>query len=305
MKDQKVSLLIPTYNAGAKWPSVLEGVGKQSISFSEKIIIDSGSSDHTIELAKKYGFRILKITKKEFNHGYARQLMVEAAVSSEICAFLTQDAILVSADSIERLIGPFKDADVGLSYGRQLPHDGATPIESHARFFNYPEISNFRSFDDKQQYGFKVFFCSNSFSAYRKSVLTALGGFPSKSIIGEDALFAAKMLKKGYKLAYVAEAMVKHSHNYSFEEEFKRYFDTRVFHEQNKWLQDTYGKPIGEGFRYAKSELRYIINTDLRFLPYSFNSLFAKWLGYKTGKYYKYMSKTWLQKLSMHSGYWH
>jgi rhamnosyltransferase len=133
----------------------------------------------------------------------------------------------------------------------------------------------------------------------------SMGGFPMHSIMGEDALFAAKMLSNGYKLAYVAEATVRHSHNYTFKEEFKRYFDTRVFHEQNKWINELYGKPAGEGIRFVRSELRYVLNTDVRFLLNSFSSTFAKWLGYKTGRYYKHLPQSLLTKLSMHKAYWH
>jgi rhamnosyltransferase len=306
MNDQgfKVSLLIPTYNAGAKWQQVLDGIGAQTISFTEKIIIDSGSADHTRELAKEYGFDVINISKSDFNHGYARQILADAATSSDVCTFITQDAIPATADSVQKLIGPFKDGYIGLAYGRQLPHDDATPIEKHARLFNYPDRSDIRGLDDRSRYGFKVFFCSNSFAAYRKTVLSELGGFPTNCIMGEDALFAAKMLTRGYKLAYVAEAQVKHSHSYSPREEFRRYFDTRVFHEQNKWIHEIYGRPSGEGLRYVRSELNYIANTDATFLFSSVSSLFAKWLGYKTGKYYRYIPKTWLRKLSMHQSYW-
>jgi len=302
-RDLKVSLLIPTYNAGQRWPDVLEGVAKQTVPFAEKIIIDSGSQDNTTSLAKEHGFDIIQIAKEDFNHGYARQVLADAATNADVCTFLTQDAIPVAADSVEKLTAPFEDAHVGLAYGRQIPHDGATPLESHARFFNYPGNSNVRAFSDKERYGFKVFFCSNSFSAYRKSVLNEVGGFPANSIMGEDALFAAKMLTKGYRLAYVADAEVKHSHSYGFAEEFKRYFDTRVFHEQNKWIQETYGKPAGEGLRYVRSELKYVLDNDIRYLFSSLNSLLAKWLGYKAGRYYKHLPASWLRKLSMHNNY--
>ncbi|HWD88584.1 MAG TPA: glycosyltransferase family 2 protein [Mucilaginibacter sp.] len=300
----KVSLLIPTYNAGAKWPQVLDGISAQTIPFTEKIIIDSGSADHTRELAKGHGFDIINIPKNDFNHGYARQVLADAATRSDVCTFLTQDAIPATADSVQKLVEPFRDDEIGLAYGRQIPHDGATPLEKHARLFNYPDRSDVRGLDDRARCGFKVFFCSNSFAAYRKTVLRDLGGFPTHSIMGEDALFAAKMLTKGYKLAYVADAQVKHSHSYSLKEEFRRYFDTRVFHEQNKWIRDIYGRPSGEGLRYVRSELNYIASTDATFLFSSVSSLFAKWLGYKIGRYYRHVPKSWLRKLSMHQAYW-
>ena len=157
---------------------------------------------------------------------------------------------------------------------------------------------------DLKHLGFKVFFSSNSFSAYRKSALDKVGGFPSDSIMGEDAIVAAKMLMAGFKKAYVADATVYHSHSYTLIEEFKRYFDTRVFHEQNKWLIEKFGKPTGEGIKFLKSELNFVIKNDFKSILKSITSLGAKWLGYKSGKYYKKISTPLLKKLSMHKSYW-
>lgn len=60
--------------------------------------------------------------------------------------------------------------------------------------------------------------------------------------------FAAKSVLNGYKVAYIAEAMVRHSHNYSLTEEFKRYFDIGVFHADQQWIRNDFG---GAGGRKA------------------------------------------------------
>jgi rhamnosyltransferase len=302
--DLKVSVLLPTLNAGEKWINVLDGIKNQTYNISKKIIIDSGSDDNTINIAKGFGFEVSEIDKNEFNHGVTRQLLINESTDSEICVFLTQDAILASPDSISNIIKAFDDPAVGMAYGRQLPHLNAKPLETHARLFNYPPVSEVLSIKDLNRLGFKLFFCSNSFSAYRKTTLNAVGGFPSDSIMGEDAIVAAKMLMAGFKKAYVAEATVHHSHSYSLDEEFRRYFDTRVFHEQNKWMIDKFGKPTGEGVKFLKSELYYVFKNDFKSIFKSITSLGAKWLGYASGKFYKNYSKNTLKKLSMHKFYW-
>lgn len=304
INDLKVSILIPTLNAGNEWLKVLESINEQIYEFKNKIIVDSGSTDQTVVLAQKLGFEVIEIDKREFNHGATRQLLVNKSIDIDLCIFLTQDAILASSESIRNIVKVFDDPKVGMAYGRQLPHINAKPLEIHARIFNYPPVSEVLSLYDMKQLGFKVFFSSNSFSAYRKSALDAVGGFPSDSIMGEDAIVAAKMLMAGFKKAYVAEATVYHSHSYSLTEEFKRYFDTRVFHEQNKWLIEKFGKPTGEGIKYLKSELNFVIKNDFKSILKSITSLGAKWLGYKSGKYYKNFSKPILKKLSMHKSYW-
>jgi rhamnosyltransferase len=300
----KVSLLIPTYNAGDKWELVLKSIFEQQFSFYQKIIVDSGSKDDTVKLAKVYGFDIITIPQEKFNHGATRQLLVEKAAGADIALFLTQDAILAGNCSVANLISSFNDQLVALAYGRQLPHEQAQPLEEHARLYNYPEKSQVRSINDKGRLGFKTIFCSNSYAAYRISALNHAGGFPLDSIMGEDTITAAKFLSLNYKIAYVAEATVRHSHNYTFKEEFKRFFDTRVFHEQNKWLVQLFGGPVGEGKKYVISELKFILKYHPAKIFKIFSSVTGKWLGYHTGQFYARIPIKLLKKMSMHSSYW-
>jgi len=299
-----ISLLIPTLNAGEIWPQVLQSVNDQNIELADKIIVDSGSRDNTVAIARQFGFKIINISKSEFNHGATRQLLVNAVPNADICIFITQDAILASPQSLTNIVNAFSDPEIGMAYGRQLPHKNAQTLESHARLYNYPAISHIRTSDDIAQMGFKVSFCSNSFAAYKRSTLLAIGGFPTDSIMGEDAIVAARILTAGYKKAYVADATVYHSHTYTLLQEFRRYFDTRVFHEQNKWLIRDFGKPTGEGLKFMQSELKYVLKYKKSIILNSVFSLGAKWLGYKTGKFYKRFPTSVLKKLSMHSYYW-
>ncbi|MBK0381147.1 glycosyltransferase family 2 protein [Mucilaginibacter sp. SD-g] len=301
----KFSVLVPTLNAGSQWRVFLENFAKQSVKPHSCIIIDSGSTDETVALALEAGFTVKQIDKRDFRHGATRQELVNLSVNCDICVFLTQDAILAAEDSLEKLIAVFlKDNKVALAYGRQLPHLGAKTLETHARLFNYPPVSEIRTLKDKERLGFKTIFCSDSFAAYRKEVLNRLGGFPPDTIMGEDTIVAAEMLKAGYKIAYVAEATVHHSHTYTLKEEFKRYFDTGVFHTQNSHLKKEFGNADGEGLRYVLSEMRYVIKNRSFILPYSMFSVMAKWLGYKLGVKYRWFSHNTVKNMSMHKSYW-
>lgn len=300
----KVSILIPTYNGGQLWTEVLNSINGQTYSFFKKIIVDSSSNDDTPKFAADHGFEVIRINKSDFNHGATRQQLVDASMDSDICLLLTQDAVLASPDSVEYIVKAFEDNSVGMAYGRQLPNPGAQALEKHARLFNYPPLSAVVSMNDFDRLGFKIFFSSNSFAAYRKDALKAVGGFPSDSIMGEDAIVAAKMLSAGFKKAYVAEATVYHSHSYTLTEEFKRYFDTRVFHEQNMWMLEKYGKPTSEGLKFIKSELRFALKHSPMDIFKSIASISAKWLGYTTGYFFKKIPDSFLKKLSMHSFYW-
>jgi rhamnosyltransferase len=102
--------------------------------------------------------------------------------------------------------------------------------------------------------GIKACFLSNSFAAYRLQALQAMGGFPSNLPMGEDTYTAAKLLLSGQSLHYQASAAVYHSHNYNGLQDFQRMFDTGVFHAQNPWLQQSFGRAEGEGMKLLSAQ---------------------------------------------------
>ena len=115
----------------------------------------------------------------------------------------------------------------------------------------------------------------------------------------------AKILIKGNRIAYNADAKVYHSHSYTLVEEFQRYFDIGVFHKKESWLLNTFGKAEGEGSRYVKSELHYL------FLQHAYLKIpeflirnFLKYLGYKLGQNYQFLPFNVITKCSMHNTWW-
>lgn len=301
----KVIVYIPTLNAGEKWPLVIEKLQNQTYPVNQRVIIDSGSNDGTLERIDSEGFKIIKIDKRDFDHGGTRQMAVEKFPEADIYVFLTQDAILANEKAIENMVLAFEsNPQLGMVYGRQLPHKGAKELESHARLFNYPPFTQTRGLEDADKYGIKTISCSNSFAAYRRTAYHEAGGFPSGTILGEDVILAGKMLLKGWKKAYLADAQVYHSHDYTLNEEFKRYFDIGVFHATNLWIFEHFGRAESEGLKYLKSEVKYSIKNNILVLPKAIFSIFAKWLGYKLGLHHHKLPHKVNQTFSMHRGYW-
>ena len=300
----KVGLIIPTLNAGKLWESWLKAFEQQTQKPDYLLVIDSSSSDDTTNLARAQGFDVQVIPKAEFNHGGTRQFGVSLLSSVDIIVFLTQDALLASPDAIERLLAAFADEQVGAAYGRQLPHRNAGPIATHARLFNYPAESQLRSLGDRARFGVKTVFISNSFAAYRCSALMQAEGFPIDTIMNEDTYVAGKMLVSGWKIAYCADAQVFHSHDYSFLDEFKRYFDIGVFHAHTPWLQQTFGGASGEGLRFVISELRYLMKHAPWLLPSAVFRTGLKWLAFKLGALHQELPQVISRSLSLHKTYW-
>lgn len=300
----KISIIIPTLNGGEKLKELLVSVNKQTCSIKNKLIIDSGTSDNSVSLADDLGWEIIHINKKEFNHGGTRQLGAEFC-DVDIVIFMTQDAILADQYALANIVKVFNDSQIGIAYGRQLPYKDSGPIGSHARLFNYQDHNTIKSLDDVPRLGIKTAFISNSFAAYRREALMAVGGFPRHTILSEDTFIAAKMLLAGWKIAYCADAKVYHSHDYNFIQEFKRYFDIGVFHSRESWIREKFGQAEGEGIKFVLSEFQYLINNGKGYLlPSVFTRTCLKYLGYRLGTYEKKIPVWLKKKLSMHRRYW-
>jgi rhamnosyltransferase len=300
----KVTVIIPTFNGEKELLALLPALKQQSIMF-ELLIIDSSSSDGTGELAKEYADRYIQIPAASFDHGGTRTLAAKEA-SGEILVFLTQDAIPASENTIETLVNRLSSPHIAAAYGRQLPLAGTSLFGTHLRLFNYPpKASYLRTFEDKERYGIKTAFLSDSFAVYRKSALEQIGWFKNGLILGEDMYAAAKLLMEGYTVAYCADAEVYHAHSYTLLEEFKRYFDTGVFHSKESWLLETFGKTDGEGLRYIRSELRYLLARKAYLkLPEFIVRNGMKFVGYKIGRHFDSLPKGLIRHLSMHPSWW-
>jgi len=298
-----VNVIIPTLNAAKDWPllapALLACIRPECV-----LIVDSESTDGTVELARAAGFKVCTVARTAFNHGGTRQMAAELLPNADILVYLTQDAMLAEPNTIVNLVAAFDDPHIGAACGRQLPRPDAKAIEAHARSFNYPSISEVRSLASREQLGIKAIFLSNSLAAYRRSALMEVGGFPINTIFGEDTVTAARLLRAGYKIAYVAEARAYHSHSYTRTQEFKRYFDIGVLHSRECWILEEFGQASGEGKRFVFSELRYLWQKDALQIPSALVRTGIKLLGYRLGRMEARLSTEVKRKLSMHPRFW-
>lgn len=301
----QIAVCIPVRNGGSVFRELASSITRQQGLSFRTLVLDSASSDGSVKVAQEHGFEVVSILPQDFNHGGTRQKGVELLAEADILVFLTQDAVLAAENSLQQLLQAFASPEVGLAYGRQLPARDAGPFGAHARLFNYPPQSRCKSKKDMATLGLKTAFVSNSFAAYRRTALQGVGGFPDDVILGEDMVVAARMLLEGWQLAYCAEAQAYHSHDYTAAQEFRRYFDTGVFHAREGWLKDRFGKAEGEGLRFIRSEFSYLRRTGNTCLwPFAFWRTLAKYLGYKLGQKERCLPRSFKRKLSMHQRYW-
>jgi len=299
----RAAVIVPTLNAGYTWCSWIEALRAAEVAPTDVYVIDSGSTDDTVQLAKSAGFNVSIIDKLEFNHGGTRQAAIYALKGYDYAICLTQDAILYDASAITRLLRPFSSPSVAAVCGRQLPRGGADAIETHARLFNYPGVSSVNSFDDTRRKGLKTAFLSNSFAAYRIDALKKTGGFPSDVIFGEDMYVATKLLQSGCSVAYAADACVYHSHDYSLLQEMKRYFDMGVFHADEPWIRQALGGAESQGVKFILSEFQYLIKHAFWRIPEGMLRTVLRYSGFRLGLVYKQLPVWMVRRLAMNKGY--
>ena len=230
-KEAKVDVLIPTYKPGNMFGNIIKRLIKQTVDINRIIVINTEEAywDHEYEdLTDK--LEVHHISKADFGHGSSRNALASYS-DADVIVYLTQDAKPFNQFLIERLIAPLsKDDKVFCSYGRQLARGDAIEIEKFTRAYNYPHSSSVKSAADLERYGIKTYFCSNSCAAYLREEFENLGGFDTECNFGEDTILAAEIIKAGGNIAYCADAIVYHSHNYTIMQQFRRNFDIGVMH---------------------------------------------------------------------------
>lgn len=303
-KSGAVAIIIPTFNAASHWAELHGSLVEAEVNPYQVLIIDSSSTDATRELAKHSGYQVVSIPQKDFNHGGTRQLASTFFPDAELLMFCTQDVVFRSVGAIESLAKALNDSEVGAAYGRQIARSGANAIERHARLFNYPAISQIRTFASRTQLGIKTAFISNSFAMYRRTALEQVGGFPGNVLIAEDSFVAARMLQAGWKIVYQADAEVIHSHRFGLRKEASRYFDIGAHHARENWMLETFGKADSEGKQFIKSEMRYLLANAPHLIPVAVLRTANKLAAYRLGSIERHLPTRLKKRISAYPQFW-
>ena len=215
-----VSIVLCTRDGAGTLPAVLRAIRAQRALFPFEIVaVDSGSEDATMTLLREQVDRLVEIEPAEFNHGSTRNVAVEAA-RGEFVVLLVQDAEPDSTLWLANLVGPLlADQTLAGTYARQVPRDDAS-IVTREYLLRYagasPEprtqaLSSHADFSDLTAPQ-KLALCTfdNVCSCIRRAVWR---DHPFRATpIAEDVEWAKDVLLAGYRLAYVPDAVVRHSH---------------------------------------------------------------------------------------------
>lgn len=228
-----ISIIILSKNEERHIGSTLDMVFRQDTDRRyEVILIDSGSKDSTLRIARRYPVRILEIPAQEFGHGRTRNKGAQMA-KGEIAVFLNADAAPLNEKWLEMLTGYFaNDAKVAGVYSRVYPRPDCNPLRSWEILDECPkerqvrhivDLEGYRDLRPRQKRSFLAF--QTISCAIRRDLLLE---YPFKDIeFGEDLEWSKRIMEKGFKIAFEPESAVFHSHDFyrSLRGTFRKYFD--------------------------------------------------------------------------------
>jgi glycosyltransferase involved in cell wall biosynthesis len=240
------SIIIRSKNEEDSIGKTLESLLNQDADHPPEIIlVDSGSTDKTLDIAGAYNVKICSILPEEFTYGYALNFGIRESAGDIIC-LLSAHCIPTSGQWLSELIRPIKDGSAHATFGRQVPVKGMNPFE---------EVSLNKHFPANDKKSGRVPF-SNANCAFVRKMWQEMA-FDETLPAWEDYLWYIH-LKDRYLFQYCPEAAVSHTHPFSFRSIVQRtYNDGRAF----RIIRDKYGIDLFNSlYPGLKAKLRMLVN---------------------------------------------
>lgn len=299
--------MIPVKDGGEGLVRCLDGIRSQQTSEEvEVVVIDSGSTDGSIDAARARDAVVHEIPAQDFSHGASRNLGASHA-RGELLVFLSQDAVPVDGQWLTRLTLPVQGDDgCAGAYGRQLPNEGATPPESYFLNFLYGADPRRQHAEAIEQLSMETTLFSNVNSAIPRDIWKRFP-FVEDIIMSEDQEWSRRVLLAGFSIAYEPAAAVRHSHNYTMAGAFRRFFDSGASSSRAYMAGARNSSRVlrNSAIDYARGEIQWLWRTgQRRWIPYAAIYESAKMAGLLAGVKHERIPLGLKRRLSMMPSYW-
>jgi glycosyltransferase involved in cell wall biosynthesis len=271
------SIVIRAYNEEKHIGRLLEGIHQQSIKDVEVILVNSGSTDKTAEIAKADGVKIVEIDPRDFTFGRSLNKGIEQT-TAELVVIASAHIYPVYPDWLEKLLDPFSSLDIALVYGKQRGNE-----KSH---FSEQQIFN-SWYGEESKIPQNHPFCNNANAAIRK---THWRQHPyDETLPGlEDLEWAKWAISQNLKVAYAAEAEIVHVHEESWHGIQKRYLrEGMAFKQIYPHEQFSYPEFLRLFIKNSINDMREAVRLKklrseiLKILRFRWQQFHGTYLGYK------------------------
>lgn len=255
MSEPSVSIILRSFNEAWALRETLPALAAQNYKPWELIVIDSGSTDGSVELLRQFQPRhLIQISHGEYNPSRVMNQGMELA-SSNFGIFLNADATPQGTDWLSPLATALLDPQVAAVFGRQIPRPDCRAVFAH----DYERCFG----PDRESSKWEHFFSMAS-SGIRKDIW-AKRGFNERMQYSEDDEYTRWCRAQGYRIVYVPESVAMHSHNYTVAQAWKRSFGegrARAAVWKNRIAKPTWGRNVFLGWvNDARRDLRFCTRT--------------------------------------------
>ena len=210
----ETSIVIRTFNEERHLPGLLEAIRHQDYQDFEIVVVDSGSFDHTRDIARQYCDNLIRINSEDFTFGYSLNVGVDSAKGRYI-AIASAHIKPLDERWLRSLVEPLRDENTAMAYGRQMGWETS-------KFGDAQDLQRTFGPEPKTQHP-PNYFANNANSAVVKA-LWEKHRFDERLPGLEDIEWARHWMDQGYQVAYEPKAAVYHIHEETWPQVHRRYY---------------------------------------------------------------------------------
>jgi rhamnosyltransferase len=297
-----IEVIVLCKNEGESLGPCLETVlGQEDAGSFSVSVIDSGSTDGSVELIRSLPVRLIEIAPSEFHHARTRNLGAERTLAP-IIVYTNGHVLPARKRWLARLTAPLREDPRGKLagvYGRQIARADAYPMERFMLDHLYGHAPRVQRVVPGQPVTLAQTMFSTANCALRRD-LWLERPFSDQVQMSEDQEWSRYWIERGYAIVYEPEAAVIHSHNNSLSGAFRRYYGLGASSEYSYVPREgrTSVEFMLSSLRYQANEVAYLVREGhSRWLPHAAMYESVKIAGWVLGRQRAWVPRALRQRL--------